>query len=241
MTLAHILYQYIGPAIEPWLADLKPVQVKELKEAFEAMEREGKGKGTLRPERMTRAQAREMENANDNEEPESAEREGTEGVLKSVVSSECSTYLRVSPEPAILDPRAFAEPIDIVSKLSPSLQTDLKSTKWKERKEALDDLQQLLTSNPRIKDAPELGELAKSLASRVSGDANIACVMVAASCIAELAKGMMSAFGRYRESVVPPMLERMKERKVAVTDAIGVALDAVFATVSTIMTRGFFA
>ena len=71
-----------------WLADLKPVQVKELKEAFEVMESEGKGKGTLRPERMTRAQAREMENVNDNEEPELAEREGTEGMLKSVAYME---------------------------------------------------------------------------------------------------------------------------------------------------------
>lgn len=44
-----------------FLGDLKPVQVKELKEAFEAMEKEGKGKGSLKPERMTRAAAREAE------------------------------------------------------------------------------------------------------------------------------------------------------------------------------------
>jgi cytoskeleton-associated protein 5 len=59
--LAHVLYQYIGPAIEPWLAELKPVQVKELKESFEAMEKEGKGKGSIRAERLTRSQAREAE------------------------------------------------------------------------------------------------------------------------------------------------------------------------------------
>ena len=59
--LAHTLYQYIGPAIEPWLAELKPVQVKELKEAFEAMEAEGKGRGSLKPQRLTREQAREIE------------------------------------------------------------------------------------------------------------------------------------------------------------------------------------
>jgi cytoskeleton-associated protein 5 len=58
-TLAHTLYQYIGTAIEPWLADLKSIQVSELKEAFEAMEKEGRGKGTLKPERLTRAQAAE--------------------------------------------------------------------------------------------------------------------------------------------------------------------------------------
>lgn len=59
--LVHSLYQYIGAAIDPWLADLKPVQVKELKEAFEDMEKEGTGKGSLRPERMTRLAVREAE------------------------------------------------------------------------------------------------------------------------------------------------------------------------------------
>jgi len=51
----------MGSAIEAWLAELKPVQVKELKEAFETMEKEGKGKGGFKPERFTRAHAREAE------------------------------------------------------------------------------------------------------------------------------------------------------------------------------------
>ncbi|KAG6818143.1 hypothetical protein H0H87_000048 [Tephrocybe sp. NHM501043] len=210
-TLTHVLYQYLGTGIEPWLAELKPVQVKELKEAFESMENDGKGKGTLKPDRLTRQQAREAEIFEANDE-------------------QTSDIPGAEPEEINLDPRALAEPVDIVSKLSPSLQTALKSSKWKERKEALDELLTLLASTPRMKDAPELGELAKSLASRVSGDANINCVMVASSCIEELAKGLMTAFGKYREGVVPLMLERLKERKATVTDAIGNALDAVFAT-----------
>lgn len=133
---------------------------------------------------------------------------------------------------ADLDPRASAEPVDITPKLSPGLHAALLSSKWKERKEALDDLSTLLTSTPRIKDAAELGELAKALAARVQSDANINCVMAAAGCMEAFAKGMRSSFARYRESVVAPMLERMKERKANVTDAIGAALDAVFATVS---------
>jgi cytoskeleton-associated protein 5 len=63
------------------LAELKPVQVKELKEAFEKMDAEGNGKGTLKPERMTRAQARELENIQDEGQGE----EGTsqkDGVLQ---------------------------------------------------------------------------------------------------------------------------------------------------------------
>ena len=57
--LTHALYQFLGPGIESFLSDLKPVQVKELKEAWEVMEKEGKGKGTLKPQRLTRAAARE--------------------------------------------------------------------------------------------------------------------------------------------------------------------------------------
>lgn len=61
--LAHVVYQYIGPAIETFLNDLKPVQVKELKEAFEELEKDGKGRGSLKPERLTRQGAREAEAA----------------------------------------------------------------------------------------------------------------------------------------------------------------------------------
>ncbi|KAF5365755.1 hypothetical protein D9758_003307 [Tetrapyrgos nigripes] len=210
--LAHNLYQYIGPGIEPWLAELKPVQVKELKEAFENMEREGKGKGTLKPERLTRSQARDAEMAAENEE------EGGTGGAED------------DAEPVDLDPRAFAEPVDIVPKLPSSLSSALTSSKWKERKEVLDELQTLLNGTPRIKEASELGDLSKALATRIQSDANINCVMVAAGCMEALAKGMMASFARYRETVVPPMLERLKERKANVTDAIGTALDAVFVT-----------
>lgn len=60
-NLAHALYQYLGTGIEPWLTELKPVQVKELKEAWDVMEKEGRGKGKLKPERLTRQQARDAE------------------------------------------------------------------------------------------------------------------------------------------------------------------------------------
>ncbi|KAJ7582745.1 hypothetical protein C8J56DRAFT_791650 [Mycena floridula] len=205
--LAHFLYQYIGPAIDPWLADLKPVQVKELKEAFESLEKEGKGKGSLKQERLTRNQAREAE------------------------ASLAQGDDAAGDEPADdLDPRQSAEPVDIIPKLPASLHTLMTSSKWKERKEVLDDLLTLLSGTPRIKEAPEFGELSKQLAIRIQSDANVNCVMVAAGCMEGLAKGLMAPFARYRETVVPLMLERLKERKPAVTDTIGAALDAVFMT-----------
>ncbi|EJF65775.1 ARM repeat-containing protein [Dichomitus squalens LYAD-421 SS1] len=208
--LVRVMYQYIGPAIETFLNDLKPVQVKELKEAFEEMEKEGKGRGSLKPERMTRQGAREAE---------AAAEAGGDGDADAPPEEEAPP-----------DPRMFAEEVDIVPKMPANFQASLKSSKWKDRKEALDGLLAVVNATPRIKEASELGELARSLATCVQKDANINCVMVAANCLEGLAKGLMGPFAKYRESVVPPMLERLKERKANVTDAIGNALDAVFAT-----------
>ncbi|KAL5529163.1 hypothetical protein ACEPAG_5137 [Sanghuangporus baumii] len=202
-NLVQTLYQSIGPAIEPWLADLKPVQVKELKENFEKMDSEGKGKGSLKPERFTRAQAREVD----------------AGVEEEAAQE----------DPPEMDPRAFAEEVDISDKVPSGFQTALASSKWKERKEALDDILTVLNATPRIKDSPGIVDVVKALAGRMS-DANINCVMTAANCLEALAKGMMKNFARFRDMVVPPMLERLKERKQSVTDAIGNALDAVFST-----------
>ncbi|PPQ78088.1 hypothetical protein CVT25_015622 [Psilocybe cyanescens] len=222
-NLTTVLYQYIGPSIEPWLADLKPVQVKEMKDSFEALEKDGNGHKSLKPERMTRAQSREVVTGDADEAQEEPEGKTFEMITRGII-------IKSKTDMAPPDPRTLAEVVDITSKLPPSLHTNLKSSKWKERKEALDDLATLLSNTPRIKDAAELAELSRTLATCVAKDANINCVIVAATCLDELAKGMMSAFAKYREIVVPPMLERLKERKANVTDAIGAALDAVFAT-----------
>lgn len=82
-NLTRLLYQYMGSSIEPWLNDLKPVQIKELKEAFDNMEKEGRGKGTVKPERLTRAQAREASQVanSDEQEDETARTLSTSGNL----------------------------------------------------------------------------------------------------------------------------------------------------------------
>ena len=82
-NLAHALYQFLGTGIDPWLAELKPVQVKELKEVWDEMEKEGRGKGSLRPERLTRQQARDAEqnaDAGDEGGAAAAAEEGTSTV-----------------------------------------------------------------------------------------------------------------------------------------------------------------
>ncbi len=120
--------------------------------------------------------------------------------------------------------------VDIIPKIPADFYTLVGSSKWKERKEVLDAVLELVNANPRIKDADGYGELSKALGKRMS-DANIQCVMVAAQIIEGLSKSIGTPFGKHRAAMVPPMLERFKERKQNVVDAIGQGLDAFFQTV----------
>ncbi|KAG9019496.1 Microtubule-associated protein, microtubule dynamics during spindle orientation [Tulasnella sp. 427] len=127
------------------------------------------------------------------------------------------------------DPRLLVDEVDIVPKLPADFHTLVASSKWKERKEVLDAALELVNANPRIKDSDGIGELAKALGKRMT-DANIQCVIAAAQVIEGLSKGIGQPFGKHKASIVPPMLERFKERKQNVVDAIGQGLDAFFAT-----------
>ena len=76
--LTQALYTYLGPALQPFLSELKPVQVKELNEGFEALDKESKGQGTGVQTRWTKAQARERQAAEEQgnaDEGAGAERE----------------------------------------------------------------------------------------------------------------------------------------------------------------------
>jgi cytoskeleton-associated protein 5 len=126
------------------------------------------------------------------------------------------------------DPFDFAEPVAVLSRLPPGFYASLTSTKWKDRKEALEPLLSLLQA-PRFA-SDSYDELVRALAGRMA-DANVVVVGLAANCIERLALGLRTAFAGYRTVAVGPMLARTKEKKASVLDAIGAALDAVFTTV----------
>lgn len=135
-------------------------------------------------------------------------------------------------EPEVLDMASFVEPVDIIPKIPQDFHTQINSSKWKDRKETLDAVFEVVKITPRIVNAAGISDLVKALANRMP-DANINVVMVAASIIGALAKGIGKPFGIFKNTVVPPMLERLKERKQSVIDAIGAGLDDFFTTAST--------
>ncbi|KAJ5662496.1 Armadillo-like helical [Penicillium maclennaniae] len=207
------LYRWLREAIKPlFWADLKPVQQSDLEKLFENVKQEPPAK----QERYTHAQQDAMAAA-------SAAPGGGDGL------DEEAGEEYAEEEEAEVDVFDLAEPIDVFPKIPKDLHDQLGSSKWKDRKEALDALYNAINV-PRIKDGP-YDEIVRALAKCMK-DANVAVVTVAANCVDVLARGLRDAFVKHRATIMVPMLERLKEKKQTVADALGQALDAVFSATS---------
>jgi hypothetical protein len=56
-------------------------------------------------------------------------------------------------------------------------------------------------------------------------------VVLVANSIEKLAIGLKSSFSQYKSTVIPALLEKMKEKKSNVLEALRNALDSVFGSV----------
>ncbi|KAI9844123.1 MAG: Microtubule-associated protein, microtubule dynamics during spindle orientation [Thelocarpon superellum] len=204
------LYRWLREAMKPtFWNDLKPVQQTDLDALFEKVKQDPmpKQERLLRSQQAVAAAAVSSGPAGDaaGEEADEAEEEA---------------------EVEAID---IFEPVDVMPKVPKDLHENLASTKWKDRKDGLDGLYAAVNV-PRIKDG-DFAEIVRALAKCMK-DANIAVVTVAANCVEVLAKGLRKGFSKYRSTVMAPMMERLKEKKQSVADALGAALDAVCASTS---------
>ncbi|KAF2970573.1 hypothetical protein GQX73_g3006 [Xylaria multiplex] len=208
-NLAVEFYRWLRDAMKPMFwGDLKPTQQTDLEAQFEKI----KAEPAPKQERLLRSQQEAMARAPPpgTEGDDAYEEEGVE-------------------EPGEVDAFDLAEPQDVLSKIPANFHESLASSKWKDRKEALEGLFAALNV-PRIKDA-DFNEINRGLAKSMK-DANIAVVTQAAQCIEVLAKGLRKSYGKYRSIVMGPIMERLKEKKQSVADALGAALDQVFLATS---------
>ncbi|KAJ5374620.1 Protein of unknown function DUF3759 [Penicillium concentricum] len=205
------LYRWLREAIKPlFWADLKPVQQGDLEKLFEAVKQDP----TPKQERFTRVQQDAMAAA-------SAAPAGEDGV------EPAGDEFDEEEDVVVVDAFDLAEPVDVMKKIPENFHDQLASAKWKDRKEALDALYNVINV-PRIKDGP-YDEIVRGLAKSMK-DANVAVATVAANCVDVLARGLRNGFTKYRSVIMAPMFERLKEKKTTVADALGQALDAVFTT-----------
>ncbi|KAI9370847.1 armadillo-type protein [Aspergillus egyptiacus] len=206
------LYRWLREAMKPvFWGELKPVQQTDLEKLFEGVKQEPPPK----QERLTRAQQAEAD-AGVGADGEPGEADGEEDDYGDDDGGEVDAF-------------DLAEAVDVFPKIPKDFSEQLGSSKWKDRKEALDVLYSALNV-PKIKDGP-FDDIVRGLAKSMK-DANVAVVTVAANCVDLLAKGLRGGFIKHRSTILSPMLERLKEKKQTVSDALGQALDAVFIATS---------
>ncbi len=204
-NLAVELYRWLRDAMKAmFFNDLKPTQQSDLEAQFERIKTEPPPK----QERLLRSQQAKRALA-----PAAA------------AGGDMDDSVDEVEEPVEIDAYDLAEPTDVLKKVPEDFYDKLASAKWKDRKEALEALY-VLINEPRIKDG-DFGEINRSLAKCMK-DANIIVVTQAAQCIEVLSKGLRRSYGRYRSIVMQPILERLKEKKQTVSDALRAALDQVF-------------
>lgn len=208
------LYRWLKDAMKPIFWDeLKPVQQQDLEKLFEKVKEEPAPK----QERWTRAQQAQMASAK--AAPTTTEVDGDNDEGEHIMEE----------DPVEVDAFDLAEPVDACAKVPASFQDNMASAKWKDRKDALDELLTIVNV-PRLKDGP-YDDIIRALAKSMK-DANIAVVTVAANCVEKIALGLRKPFAKYRSTILAPMMERLKEKKQSVADALGAALDGVFVATS---------
>lgn len=199
------IYRWLKDSMKPlFWNDLKPVQQTDLDKLFEKVKDEPPPK----QERLLRSQQAVQERAAATTGGDDYDEGGEE-------QAEEEMDLEIA--------------IDVTGKIPKDFQERLASSKWKDRKEALDDLHQAINV-PKMEEG-SFDDIIRGLAKCMK-DANIAVVTIAANCVELFAKGLRKSFSKYRSTIMNPMMERLKEKKQSVADAIGAALDAVFLSTS---------
>ncbi|KAK5620752.1 Cytoskeleton associated protein 5 [Crenichthys baileyi] len=205
--LAVELYKWIRDALRPPLQNINSVQLKELEEEWVKLPSSPpKQTRFLRSQQDLKAKF-EQQQAQGGEQFDGDEEEETA---------------------AAVDPYDLLEPVDILSKIPKDFDEKIEAKKWQERKEALEAIE-ALTKNPKLENG-DYGDLVRSLKKVVGKDANVMLVSLAAKCLAGLASGLRKKFGTYAGQVVPTILEKFKEKKPQVVQALQEAIDAIFLT-----------
>ncbi|CAL9135877.1 unnamed protein product [Musa acuminata var. zebrina] len=127
--------------------------------------------------------------------------------------------------PQEMDEYELVDPVDILTPLDKSGFWDgVKAVKWSERRDAVAELTKL-SSTKRI--APgDFSELCRTLKKLVT-DVNLAVSVEAIQAVGNLAKGLRNHFAASSRFLLPLLLEKLKEKKPVMTEALTQALQAM--------------
>ncbi|XP_053491174.1 cytoskeleton-associated protein 5 [Ictalurus furcatus] len=200
--LAVEVYRWIRDALRPPLQNINSILLKELEDEW-AKAAAPQQSRFLRSQQDLRVKFEQQQ--------QDGEEEGDDDVVEAA--------------PAV-DAYELLEAVEILSKLPKDFFEKIEAKKWQERREALEALE-ALTRNPKL-ETGEYGDVIKALNKVIGKDTNVMLVTLAAKCVAGLAVGLRKKFGTYVGHLVPTILEKFKEKKAHVVQALQEALDAAF-------------
>ncbi|XP_056908660.1 cytoskeleton-associated protein 5 isoform X5 [Takifugu flavidus] len=205
--LAVEIYRWIRDALRPSLQNINSVQLKELEEEWVKLPQT--------PPKQTRflRSQQDLKAKFEQQQAQGGDQSDGEDEMEAA---------------AAVDPYELLEAVEILSKLPKDFYEKIEAKKWQERKEALEAVE-ALAKNPKL-EGGDYGDLVRALKKVVGKDANVMLVTVAAKCLAGLAAGLRKKFGTYAGQVVPTILEKFKEKKPQVVQALQEAIDAIFLT-----------
>ncbi|XP_077214159.1 protein MOR1-like [Tasmannia lanceolata] len=165
--------------------------------------------GTARPTRKIRS-----------EQDKEPEPEAVREVAGPVPSDESSVDV-----PQEIDEYELIDPVDILTPLDKSGFWDgVKAAKWSERRDAVAELTKI-SSTKRI--APgDFTEICRTLKKLIT-DVNIAVSVEAIQAIGNLARGLRNNFSGNSRSLLPILLEKLKEKKPVLIESLTQTLQAM--------------
>ncbi|XP_011648021.1 protein mini spindles isoform X1 [Pogonomyrmex barbatus] len=206
------MYRWVGDRLKQQLNTLKPVHITELEAEFNNLSDE-----KVAPTRFLRSQKPKNMGSNgdsvaasDNGEDDNEDADGAS-----------------IPD---IDPYDLLSPVDILSKLPKDFYEKVEAKKWQERKEALEALETLV-KNPKLENG-DYGDVVRALKKIISKDTNVLVVTLAGKCLAGLATGLKKRFQPYAAACLSAILEKFREKKQTVVQALREAADAIYESVS---------
>ncbi|KAG7855403.1 hypothetical protein KL939_004578 [Ogataea angusta] len=200
-NLSVTLRSYMGKVFDTIIFEkLKPIQQKDLAKAFDKIE------GTPTPKRFLRSHQAQIAES----------KTGSEDISMTDAQENSGDQL---------DAFDLIDPVDVLSKIPSDFKSRVESPKWKDRVEVLEEVLNEFR-HPKLKNDDYM-DLIRIL-SKCLKDANIQVVTLASKVIERLGSGIQQDFHRYVMILISPLLERTKEKKQSVLDAISAALDVCF-------------
>ncbi|XP_043561394.1 cytoskeleton-associated protein 5 isoform X1 [Chiloscyllium plagiosum] len=202
--LAVEVYKWIRDALRPPLQNINSVQLKELEEEWVKLP-------TTVPKQTRFLRSQQDLKSKFEQQQVGGDEKGDE-----------------EDEAPVVDAYDLLEPVEILSKLPKDFYEKIEAKKWQERKEALEALE-VLVKNPKL-ESGDYADVVRALKKVIGKDSNVLLVALGAKCLAGLASGLRKKFQTYATHVVPAILEKFKEKKPQVVQALQEAIDAVFLT-----------